>query len=126
MQQHTETRSSALSLDITPRKPDNPISTSTQKNHFICFSSTLGYALRNPADILEGTLHHDSDSTPFLLGADGWASGPSRRLLFWVPPASRQSFLYNPWTALVIPRGCIELDLSRMAHGEHWSNCRDA
>ncbi|KAG2071005.1 hypothetical protein BDR04DRAFT_945441, partial [Suillus decipiens] len=51
-----------------------------------------------------------------------WVMGPNDQLLFWVPPASRRSF-YNPWTSLVIPRGYVELDLSRMVHGTHWSSC---
>ncbi|KAG2134917.1 uncharacterized protein EDB93DRAFT_1171983, partial [Suillus bovinus] len=48
--------------------------------------------------------------------ADGWVMGSNHRLLFWVPPASRYPF-YSPETAMVIPRGGVELDLSRMAHG---------
>ncbi|KAG1864452.1 hypothetical protein C8R48DRAFT_706663 [Suillus tomentosus] len=48
--------------------------------------------------------------------------GPNRRLLFWVPPASRKPF-YNPRTVLVAPRGGVELDLSRMAHGSRWQHC---
>ncbi|KAG1773972.1 hypothetical protein EDD22DRAFT_857368, partial [Suillus occidentalis] len=56
-----------------------------------------------------------------LLEDDGWMMGPNRRLLFWVPPASRKSF-YNIWTAFVLPRG-PELDLSRMAHGTRWKHC---
>ncbi|KAG2748431.1 hypothetical protein P692DRAFT_20733605, partial [Suillus brevipes Sb2] len=80
------------------------------------------HALPNPAELLEGS-HHESDSTPVLLD-DGWVAGADRRLLFWVPPASRRPFYY-PGVALVIPSG-LEIDLSRMAHGEHWSNCRDA
>ncbi|KAG2141023.1 hypothetical protein DEU56DRAFT_734659, partial [Suillus clintonianus] len=56
---------------------------------------------------------------------DGWVMGPNRRLLFWVPPASRYAF-YSPATAMVIPRGRVELDLSCMAHGIQWSNCLDA
>ncbi|KAG2748771.1 WD40 repeat-like protein, partial [Suillus brevipes Sb2] len=50
----------------------------------------------------------------------GWMVGPNRRLLFWVPPASRKKFSYNPHTALMIPRGHVELDLSHMAHGTRW------
>ncbi|KAG2070032.1 WD40 repeat-like protein, partial [Suillus decipiens] len=62
-------------------------------------------------------------STPFFLNVDsGWVVGPNCRLLFWVPPASRRTF-YNHETALVIRRGCPELDLSRMAHGQHWQKC---
>ncbi|KAG2337599.1 hypothetical protein BDR05DRAFT_764629 [Suillus weaverae] len=110
--------------------------TNTCNNHLIYFSSSLEHALPNPhdlleptspnsADLLEPTSNHNSNSTPFLLQADGWMMGPNRRLLFWVPPASRHAF-YTPWTSLVIPRGSPELDLSRMAHGTHWSSCRDA
>ncbi|KAG2124214.1 hypothetical protein DEU56DRAFT_744711, partial [Suillus clintonianus] len=91
----------------------------------ICFSSTSGHALHNPADLLAGTPHHHSNSTPFLLGADGWVVGPNHWLFFWVPPASRYAF-YSHDTAMVIPRGYAELDLSKMEHGTRWSNCRDA
>ncbi|KAG2347603.1 WD40 repeat-like protein, partial [Suillus weaverae] len=63
-------------------------------------------------------------STPFFLnGASGWVAGPKHRLLLWVPPASRHPF-YSPQTTLTIPRG-PELDLSRMAHGQHWQKCRE-
>ncbi|KAG2071837.1 hypothetical protein BDR04DRAFT_1015230 [Suillus decipiens] len=52
----------------------------------------------------------------------GWV-GPEHRLLFWVPPASRHLF-WSPGTVLVIPRA-NDLDLSRMAHGQHWQMCRE-
>ncbi|KAG2756237.1 hypothetical protein P692DRAFT_20715911, partial [Suillus brevipes Sb2] len=58
-----------------------------------------------------------------LLGEEGWMMGPDHRLLFWVPPASQEAFRYNPQTALVIGRRCVELDLSRMAHGTCWQQC---
>ncbi|KAG1788349.1 uncharacterized protein HD556DRAFT_1404074 [Suillus plorans] len=93
-------------------------------DHLICFSSSLKHALPNP-DWPERTLHLNYNSTPFLLQVDGWVMGSDRRLLFWVPPASRHAF-YTPLTSLVIPRGGVELDLSCMAHGTHWSSCRDA
>ncbi|KAG2028735.1 WD40-repeat-containing domain protein [Suillus americanus] len=68
---------------------------------------------------------HSAFSTPFFLDRDsGWIVGPRHRLLFWVPPASRHPF-YSPGTVLVIPRGGPELDLSRMAHGQHWQKCRE-
>ncbi|KIK32742.1 hypothetical protein CY34DRAFT_814096 [Suillus luteus UH-Slu-Lm8-n1] len=101
------------------------MSTNTYNNHLICFSSSPEHALSNPVDLLKPTSHHNSNSTPFLLQADGWMMGPDHQLLFWVPPASRHAF-YTPWTLLVIPRGYPELDLSRMAHGTRWSSCRDA
>ncbi|KAG1812653.1 hypothetical protein EV424DRAFT_1418164 [Suillus variegatus] len=99
--------------------------TNTWNNRLISFSSSLEHALPNPSDLLEPASHHDSNSTPFLLQADGWVMGPNHRLLFWVPPASRHAF-YTPWTSLVIPRGHPQLDLSRMAYGTRWSSCRHA
>ncbi|KAG2041381.1 hypothetical protein BDR03DRAFT_719337 [Suillus americanus] len=49
--------------------------------------------------------------------------GPKRHLLFWVPPASQNTFYYNPATTLVIPRGGPELDLSRTVNRQHWQKC---
>ncbi|KAG2029015.1 hypothetical protein BDR03DRAFT_805431, partial [Suillus americanus] len=86
----------------------------------ISFSSNSTHALRDTTELLAGTPHDDQ---AFLLGDDGWMLGPNRQLLFWVPPASREAFRYNPRTALVIGRGSIELDLSRMAHGTRWQHC---
>ncbi|KAG2073546.1 WD40 repeat-like protein, partial [Suillus decipiens] len=65
---------------------------------------------------------YNTYSIPVSLEDDGWMVGPDRRLLFWVPPASREEPFYSPGTVLVIPNG-VDIDLSRMAHGEHWSNC---
>ncbi|KAG1815761.1 uncharacterized protein BJ212DRAFT_1358512 [Suillus subaureus] len=93
-------------------------------NHPICFASNLKHALQNPTELLKGTSHHDLNPTP-VLPKDGWMVGANRRLLFWVPLASRERPFYSPGIASVIPSG-QEIDLSRMAHGEHWSNCRDA
>jgi len=56
------------------------------------------------------------------LHEDGWIKGPHGQLLLWVPQNHRQPF-YTPCTRLVIPRGCVELDLSRMAHGKNWQQC---
>ncbi|KAG1785737.1 uncharacterized protein HD556DRAFT_93019 [Suillus plorans] len=93
----------------------------------ISFSPCVKHALPNSADLLEPTSDHHSNSSPFLLQPDGWIMGPKYELLFWVPPgaASRRLF-YSPDTAMVIPRGGVELDLSSMAHGMRWSSCRDA
>ncbi|KAG1831312.1 hypothetical protein EV424DRAFT_1573386, partial [Suillus variegatus] len=88
----------------------------------ISFSPCLKHALPNPAHLLEPTSDHHSNSTPFLLQPDGWIMGPRHELLFWVPPASRHLF-YSPDTAMVIPRGGAELNLSCMAHGARWSSC---
>lgn len=91
--------------------------------HAVNFSPNSGHALCNTAELIANTSHNEPRSTSFSLRDDGWMVGPNNQLLFWVPPASRQAF-YSPWNALVIPRGCVELDLSRMAHGSHWQDCR--
>ncbi|KAG2031200.1 hypothetical protein BDR03DRAFT_876502 [Suillus americanus] len=98
----------------------------TCNNHFIRFSSNSTHALHNTSELTEGASHNDRTSTPFFLDNDdsGWVVGPKDRLLFWVPPASRRLF-YSPGTALIIPRGGPELDLSRMAHGPNWPKCRE-
>ena len=54
---------------------------------------------------------------------DGWIVGPKGQLLLWVPLAYQKSFLYTPWTHLIIPRGSVELDLSKLAHGLAWHKC---
>ncbi|KAG2347614.1 hypothetical protein BDR05DRAFT_905558 [Suillus weaverae] len=94
----------------------------TWNNHFTSFSSNSIYSLRNTSEFTGGASHDDRSSTPFVLNVDsGWVVGPQRRLLFWVPPASR--LFYSPGCVLVIPRGGPELDLSRMAHGQYWQKC---
>ncbi|KAG1784533.1 uncharacterized protein HD556DRAFT_1251231 [Suillus plorans] len=116
---------SPLHRSTAPPTQENRI-TPTNSNHpLISFSPSLKHALPNPADLLEPTSDHPSNSNPFLLQPDGWIMGPRYELLFWVPPAS-QTVFYSPDTAMVIPRGGVELDLSCMAHGTRWSSCRDA
>ncbi|KAG2159240.1 uncharacterized protein EDB93DRAFT_1114570 [Suillus bovinus] len=94
--------------------------TNTQNNRTICFASSLEHALQNPAQLLQDTPHVNPN--PVSL-EDGWMVGAHRQLLFWVPPASRKPF-YSLGTVFVMPSG-LDIDLSRMPHGEHWSNCRD-
>ncbi|KAG1815930.1 WD40-repeat-containing domain protein [Suillus subaureus] len=102
-----------------------PMTLNTWNNHTICFSSNSIHALRNTSELTDGASHDDRSSNPFVLNVNsGWVAGPKHRLLFWVPPASRHPF-YNPVTTLVIPRGGLELDLSRMVHGQHWQKCRE-
>ncbi|KAG2141189.1 uncharacterized protein EDB93DRAFT_1055980, partial [Suillus bovinus] len=91
----------------------------------ICFSPNSIHALRNTSDFMEGVSHDGRSSTHFLMDEDGgrgWMEGPKGRLLFWVPPAFRKPF-YTLGTVFMIPRGAPELDLSRMAHGQHWQKC---
>ncbi|KAG1752760.1 hypothetical protein EDD22DRAFT_784786, partial [Suillus occidentalis] len=90
----------------------------------ISFSSNSTHALHDTTELLVASAPHDDRrSTLRFLRHDGWMVGPNHRLLFWVPPASREAFSYNPGTALIIPRGHVELDLSRMAHGTRWQQC---
>jgi WD40 repeat protein len=97
----------------------------TWSNHFICFSPNSTHALYDTSELMEGPSHDHCRSIHFLINRDsGWMVGPKHRLLFWVPFTSRHPF-YSPGTALVIPRGCPELDLSRMAHGQHWQKCQE-
>jgi WD40 repeat protein len=122
-QEHAENQSSVSSLHRRPTTPSTPETiplTNSWSNPVICFSSNLDHALQAPAELLENTSHHDLNSTPVLLD-DGWMVAPGGQLLFWVPPARPIHYSRTVWT---IPKG-QEIDLSGMAHGEHWSNCRD-
>ncbi|KAG2069071.1 hypothetical protein BDR04DRAFT_1157151, partial [Suillus decipiens] len=104
----------------------------TWNNHLISFS-TDEFVDEASHEIMEEVSDEfeeeasDNDRifTPIVLNVDsGWVVGPKGWLLFWVPLASRHPF-YNPGTSLVIPRGGTELDLSHMAHGQHWQKCRE-
>ncbi|KAF8521624.1 hypothetical protein BU17DRAFT_21377, partial [Hysterangium stoloniferum] len=86
------------------------------------FSPCNDHALCDVAQLLKGISLTDNWRTSFTLDSEGWMKGPNNRLLFWVPPGSRKLF-YTPSTRLIIPRNAIELDLSRMAHGQHWHQC---
>ncbi|KAG2753679.1 hypothetical protein P692DRAFT_20721712, partial [Suillus brevipes Sb2] len=108
--EHTEIHSSA---------------SSSHRHRAVCLASRLEHALRNPAELLETTTHEFNDPTGLAVPKDGWMVGADRRLLFWVPPPNREQPLYHPGTVFVIPSG-LEIDLSRMSHGESWANCRDA
>jgi WD40 repeat protein len=117
--------SSTFSHEHPTTEATTTIKSNTWNNHFVSFSSNSTHALCDTPELMEGASHDDHSSTPFFLNSDsGWVVGPKNRLLFWVPPASRHPF-YSPATALVIPRGGPELDLSRMAHGQHWHKCQE-
>jgi len=124
LQDHAEEDCSALSphVNCIPHPKTVVPTSSTANDDFISFSSNSTHALRDTAELLAGTAHDDLRSTFAVLEEDGWMMGPNGRLLFWVPPASREP-IYNPQTALVIPRGHVELDLSHMAHGTRWQHC---
>ncbi|KIK13405.1 hypothetical protein PISMIDRAFT_118949 [Pisolithus microcarpus 441] len=52
----------------------------------------------------------------------GWLKGPQDQLLLWIPASFRKPF-YSMYTTLIIPRGCMELNLSKMVHGSKWQEC---
>ncbi|KAG2752771.1 WD40 repeat-like protein [Suillus brevipes Sb2] len=94
----------------------------TSNNHSISFSSNPIHALRNALELIHPASHDNHSSIPCVLNDSGWVVGPKHQLLFWVPSASRFPFC-NPATILVMHRGSPKLDLSRMAHGQHWQKC---
>ena len=93
----------------------NPISC-----HPIRFSSFPAHALHGS----EKLCFHDKHAFHqcVRLHEDGWIRGPNGQLLLWVPAGNRDPF-YSPFTRLVMPRGGVELDLSKMAYGSKWQEC---
>ncbi|KAI6043816.1 hypothetical protein EDC04DRAFT_2647672 [Pisolithus marmoratus] len=71
--------------------------------------------------LLDG-LTSEHNTQPVLLHHDGWLKGPQGRLLLWIPSAL-QNPLYSMCNILIIPRGCTELDLSTMVHGNQRQEC---
>ena len=91
----------------------------------ITFSSLTTHALSH-------TQSHFTNLSPDVQGDcrdlvhfqdDGCIVGPNGRLLLWIPLPYHPHFKYTPWINLVIPKGFIELDLSRMCHGSIWHKC---
>ena len=90
----------------------------------ICFSSYAEHALHNSQSLFLDSSSMIKDFRDLVcLQNDGWIVGPNKKLLLWIPSFYYSSFHYTPWTRLVMPRGTLELDLSRMAHGTAWSKC---
>ena len=93
----------------------------------IHFSSSAAHALKDAQNLFIGLSNVEGDSRDLVsLQDNGWIVGPSGQLLLWIPPSYHKFFFYTPWTSLVIPRGCPELDLSKMAHGPAWYECYSA
>ncbi|KAL4068664.1 hypothetical protein V8B97DRAFT_1872768, partial [Scleroderma yunnanense] len=90
--------------------------------HFpIRFSTVPSHALHDRGQEL--CCHNKQDFHQCVrLHEDGWIRGSHGQLLLWVPHDYRQPF-YSMWTRLVIPKGSVELDLSKMAHGKKWQEC---
>ena len=90
----------------------------------IHFSSSAAHALHDAQSLFIDMFDVNADYQDLIhLQDNGWIVGPNGQLLLWVPPSYHKSFLYTPWTNLIIPRGHPELDLSKMAHGPAWYRC---
>ncbi|KAG2121903.1 WD40-repeat-containing domain protein [Suillus clintonianus] len=83
----------------------------------ICFSPNPSHALRSAPSFLKET------PAPYGPNEEGWVVGPEGRLLLWIPlnfyPAT-----YAPGNTLVIANNALQLDLSFLAHGMSWHECR--
>ena len=92
----------------------SPINFSSLTTHAL--THTQGLFTDLPSDV-------EGDCRDFVHFQNGWIVGPNGKLLLWIPPPYHPYFKYTPWTNLVIPKGFIELDLSRMCHGSIWHKC---
>ena len=103
--------------DGTSEQPTKilPISFSSSDAH------TLQHAQNLFLDLSSDIMRDCRDLVHFQ--NDGWIVGPNGKLLLWVHSSYHSSFLYTPWTSLIIPKGFIELDLSQMHHGSTWHKC---
>ncbi|KIK19254.1 hypothetical protein PISMIDRAFT_683349 [Pisolithus microcarpus 441] len=90
-------------------------------NKAICFSSVPSHALSHSEELLDN-LDYQVNTQPVQLYPDGWLKGPQDHLLLWIPTSSQKPF-YSMYTTLIIPRGCMELNLSNMVHGSKWQEC---
>ena len=93
--------------------------------HIVCppirFSSVSSHALHDREKQL--CSHDEQDLHQCVkLHPDGWIRGQHGQLLLWVPSTMTKPF-YSMCTRLVIPQGCVQLDLSKMAHGSKWQEC---
>ena len=87
----------------------------------IKFSSVPFHALHDREKQLCSHDEHDFHQCVRLY-PDGWIKSQHGQLLLWVPSPMTEPF-YSMSTRLVIPQGCVELDLSQMVHGSKWQEC---
>ncbi|KAG2133759.1 WD40-repeat-containing domain protein [Suillus clintonianus] len=83
----------------------------------MCFSPNSTHALHSASSFLEETL------SPYGPNEEGWVVGPEGRLLLWIP-LNFHPVMYAPGNTLVIPNNALQLDLSCLAHGTSWHECR--
>jgi len=87
----------------------------------IRFSPTLSHVLHDKEKQL--CCHDEQDFHQCVrLYPDGWIKGQHGQLLLWIPSTMTKPF-YGMCTRLIIPQGCVQLDLSKMAHGSNWQEC---
>ena len=93
---------------------------------FINFSSSAAHALQHHQslyiDMSSGVGQDYQDLVKFNQH-DGWIVGPDGKLLIWIPPSYHSFFHHSSRKHLIIPKGSVELDLSRMRHGPVWHEC---
>ena len=95
------------------------------KFSLINFSSSNAYALQHVQSLFINVPPDTGRDCRDLIHFqnDGWIVGPNKQLLLWIHPSYHPSFCYTLWTNLVIPKGYVELDLSKMRHGPTWHMC---
>ena len=90
------------------------------------FSSSAAQALQQPQSLftdISSDVKGDYQNLVKFNQSDGWIVGPNGKLLIWIPFCYRSIFYHSSRKHLVIPRGSVELDLSRMSHGPAWHKC---
>ena len=92
----------------------------------INFSSSAAQALQQPQSLftdISSDVEGDYQNLVKFNQSDGWIVGPNGKLLIWIPFCYHSLFYHSARKHLVIPRGSVELDLSRMNHGHAWHKC---
>ena len=92
----------------------------------INFSSSASHALQDPQSLfidISPDVWQDHQELVQFKKNDGWIVGPNGKLFIWVPPSYHSFFHHSSRKHSIIPRGSVELDLSRMSHGPIWHNC---
>ena len=90
------------------------------------FSSSAAQALQQPQSLftdISSDVKGDYQNLVKFNQSDGWIVGPNGKLLIWIPFCYHSLFYHSSRKHHVIPRGSVELDLSRMSHGPAWHKC---
>ena len=125
---HIVSGSDDMTIRVWDAQTDNQLgdnSESSTKFSLINFSSSNAYALQHAQSLfIDVPLDTGKDCRDLIhFQNDGWIMGPNERLLLWIHPFYHSSFHDTLWTNLIIPKGYVELDLSKMRHGPTWHMC---